>query len=150
MALAVAPVVLIATGDDGIHVDDTLTILSGTIQISESYEGLEGLHILVSGGEINRTAMDDGLNAAGGTDSSGFGGPRGNDMFGGASNGSIVISGGSIYMNASGDGIDAMVPWRSPVDTQLSVFPHKAIPQLWTMTPAQSLPVAPLSEPAAL
>lgn len=28
-------------------------------------------------------------------------------MFGGASNGSIVISGGSIYMNASGDGIDA-------------------------------------------
>lgn len=97
----------IKTGDDGFHADETLSITSGTISITESYEGLEGLHVLVSGGEIRLVSTDDGLNAAGGTDSSGMGGFRGNDMFGGASNGSIVISGGNLYINASGDGIDA-------------------------------------------
>ncbi len=102
----------IASGDDAFHADETLTITSGTIRITESYEGLEGLHILVSGGDITLSASDDGLNAAGGTDESGFGGQRGNDRFGGgmggsSSNGSIVISGGTVNITASGDGIDA-------------------------------------------
>lgn len=101
------------SGDDGIHADETLDILGGTISISESYEGLEALHIYVRDGDIDLVASDDGLNAAGGTDSSGFGGNRGNDRFGGgmgmggSSNGSINISGGNLYVNASGDGIDA-------------------------------------------
>ena len=107
----------IATGDDGFHADDTLTITDGIIDITESYEGFEGLHILVTGGDSKMVTTDDGLNAAGGTDSSGFGGDRGGDMFGrgggfggmgsSSSNGSIVISGGKIYAKASGDGIDA-------------------------------------------
>lgn len=103
----------IATGDDGLHADDTLNISSGTINITKSYEGLEGLRVEVSGGDITIYALDDGLNAAGGTDQSGFGGMRGNDRFGrggpggSSSNGSIVISGGKLYINASGDGIDA-------------------------------------------
>lgn len=102
----------IKTGDDGFHADDTLMITDGTIDITESYEGLEGLHIDIQGGAIKLVSSDDGINAAGGTDESGYGGHRGNDMFGGmgggsSSNGSITISGGSIYMNASGDGIDA-------------------------------------------
>jgi len=97
----------ISTGDDGFHADDTLSIVEGKISISESYEGLEGLHILVSGGCVDLVSSDDGLNAAGGTDSSGMGGFRGGDMFGGSSNGSIVISGGELHVNASGDGIDA-------------------------------------------
>lgn len=112
----------IASGDDAFHADDTLTVNAGTINISESYEGLEGLHIAVTGGDISLVASDDGLNAAGGTDSSGFGGDRGGDTFGNrggmggpgdmggmssSSNGSIVISGGKLYINASGDGIDA-------------------------------------------
>lgn len=102
----------IASGDDAFHADETLTITSGTIHITESYEGLEGLHIHISGGDITLIATDDGLNAAGGTDQSGFGGHRGNDKFGGmggssSSNGSIIISGGTIHITASGDGIDA-------------------------------------------
>lgn len=126
----------IASGDDAFHADETLTITNGTIDISESYEGLEALNIVVSGGNIKLVASDDGLNAAGGTDESGYGGTRGNDQFGGrggmggpggmdrpggmgspggmggpgsstASNGSIKITGGNLYVNASGDGIDA-------------------------------------------
>lgn len=105
----------IASGDDGIHAEEKLNVTNGTISITESYEGLEALDIAVSGGDISLVATDDGLNAAGGTDSSGMGG-RDNGMFGGggpggmmggSSNGSIVISGGKLHINASGDGIDA-------------------------------------------
>lgn len=102
----------IASGDDAVHAEETLTISSGTIDISESYEGLEGLNIAISGGTISIVSTDDGINAAGGTDSSGMGGR--DQMFGGgrnggmsAGNGSITISGGNIFMYASGDGIDA-------------------------------------------
>ena len=99
----------IATGDDAFHADDTLTVTGGTIEISESYEGLEGLHVVISGGGITLTATDDGINAAGGNDQSGAGGRDG--MFGGgmaaSSGGSVLISGGTLDVTASGDGIDA-------------------------------------------
>lgn len=103
--------VQIASGDDGIHAEQTLTITNGTIGITQSYEGLEALNIHITGGNIDLVATDDGLNAAGGTDSSGTGGR--DEMFGrpggmgGASNGSIIIDGGSLGIQASGDGIDA-------------------------------------------
>lgn len=105
----------IASGDDGVHAEETLEITACTMTITECYEGLEALHINVSGGDIDLTASDDGLNAAGGNDSSGmdgrdngnFGGPGG--MGGGmsAGNGSIVISGGKLHINSLGDGMDA-------------------------------------------
>ena len=57
----------IATGDDGLHSDDTLTITGGKIDISTSYEGLEAVFIEISGGEITLVSSDDGLNAAGGS-----------------------------------------------------------------------------------
>ena len=56
------------------HADDTLSISSGTIDITRSYEGLEGAKVLISGGKISIVASDDGINAAGGSDQSGFGG----------------------------------------------------------------------------
>lgn len=114
----------LASGDDAIHAEDTLTITSGKIDVSESYEGLEALHIKINGGDIKLVASDDGLNAAGGTDQSGTAGGR-DGMFGGgpggmggrpggggfggsaSSNGSIKISGGNIHIQSSGDGIDA-------------------------------------------
>ncbi len=106
----------IASGDDAVHADDTLTVTNGKMNISTSYEGLEATHIDVKGGDITLVASDDGLNAAGGTDQSGEGGR--DNMFGGgmgggfggmssSSNGTIVISGGTLYINSSGDGIDA-------------------------------------------
>ncbi len=99
----------IASGDDALHAEDTLTITGGDFEISTCYEGLEALHIYVSGGDIALVATDDGLNAAGGTDQSGGGGR--DFMFGGgfshSGDGSIVISGGRLYINSSGDGIDA-------------------------------------------
>ena len=109
----------IASGDDAIHAEDTLTITAGKIDISESYEGLEALHIDVQGGDIKLKASDDGLNAAGGTDQSGTtggrdgifgGGPGGMGGHGGMSsnsNGSIKVSDGNLYINSSGDGMDA-------------------------------------------
>ena len=106
----------IATGDDALHAEETLTVSGGTVNISTSYEGLEAHHITVSGGDIKLVATDDGLNAAGGVDSSGttggrdgmFGGGWGGGGFGsGSSDGSITVSGGRLYINSSGDGMDA-------------------------------------------
>jgi len=104
----------VATGDDGIHAEGTLQITGGTATISQCYEGLEALHIQLSGGDITLTATDDGLNAAGGMDQSGMGGRDPYDKGGrgpgggmGAGGGSIVISGGKLHITASGDGIDA-------------------------------------------
>lgn len=106
------------SGDDAIHAEDSLTITNGTITINNSYEGLEALAVSVSGGDISIQSTDDGINAAGGTDSSGTTGGRdamfGSDPRGGMggnmstnSNGSIIISGGTIFMYAKGDGLDA-------------------------------------------
>ena len=100
----------IATGDNGIHADENVTVSGGAITVTKSYEGIEGKSIDLTGGEISVTASDDGLNAAGGADSSGFGGPGfgGGDRFGTASSDVYIrIAGGKLYVNASGDGIDS-------------------------------------------
>ncbi len=102
----------IASGDDAVHADENLTVAAGTMNISESYEGLEAFHLEIQGGNITLTASDDGLNAAGGTDSSGTQGGR-DGMFGeggpesSSSDGTILISGGTLHITASGDGMDA-------------------------------------------
>lgn len=92
---------------DGMHADAQLTITDGEINITKSYEGIEGLSIAISGGNIALVASDDGLNAAGGNDQSGFGGPRQNDGFSSGSDCDISISGGVLQIDASGDGIDS-------------------------------------------
>lgn len=104
----------IKTGDDGVHGEQYLVITNCEMTISESYEGLEALHIQVDGGNITLTASDDGINAAGGTDGSGnggrdgqFGGRPGGPFGGGNGNGSITINGGTLQVTASGDSLDA-------------------------------------------
>lgn len=61
----------IHASDDGIHADSEVMITGGTIEIAQSYEGIEGLDIDISGGDITIVSSDDGLNAAGGNDASG-------------------------------------------------------------------------------
>ena len=101
----------IASGDDGIHADTDLTITNGTINISKCYEGLEAKNVVFSGGDVSLVSTDDGINAAGGVDGSGEGGRdqmTGSRFgMGGSSDGSVTISGGKLYIQASGDGIDA-------------------------------------------
>ncbi|MBQ7907381.1 MAG: carbohydrate-binding domain-containing protein [Clostridia bacterium] len=115
----------LSSNDDGIHADEIIEIYDGQIEIINSYEGIEALDIKLLGGSISIKASDDGINAAGGNDQSGFGGQFGaqdnfgrpggrpggmggmGGMGGSSSDGSITISGGTIYINASGDGIDA-------------------------------------------
>lgn len=99
----------LSTGDDGVHADEKLILSGGRVNVSESYEGLEGLSVEITGGDVTLVSSDDGLNAAGGTDQSGFGGFHGSDRFGsgGSSDSYIRISGGSITLRSSGDGIDS-------------------------------------------
>lgn len=97
----------ISTGDDGMHADNRLTLENGCrVNVTKSYEGLEAMYIDVNGGEISVTASDDGLNAAGGADGSGFGfGGQGGGF--GAGEGEITVNGGTLTVNGSGDGIDS-------------------------------------------
>ena len=92
-----------AAGDDGFHADNNLIINGGSITVSQSYEGLEGQKVTVTGGNIDITASDDGINAAGSSSSSSTGGRPGSSD----SNALITIGGGYIVVNASGDGIDS-------------------------------------------
>lgn len=98
----------IASTDDGIHADDTLVIDGGTIQITESYEGLEAYSMTINGGEITLKAADDGINIAGGNDSSNEQGMRGGDSFKEASLGdALTVNGGTLTVSAEGDGLDS-------------------------------------------
>ncbi len=96
----------ISTGDDGIHADTTVEINGGIIDIAKSYEGIESAVIIINDGNIHVVANDDGINVAGGNDSSGFGRP-GQGSFGSMGNYFLYINGGYIYVDSNGDGLDA-------------------------------------------
>lgn len=99
----------IRSGDDGIHSDDAVTIQNGSFSIPYCYEGIEGLSITVENGDFQITSEDDGMNAAGGMDSSGFGGfgRGGQDSFSSNSTSEIVINGGTFVVVSKGDCIDS-------------------------------------------
>lgn len=98
----------LSSGDDGIHADANLIIKGGTVNISKSYEGLEGMTVAISGGNICVKASDDGINSAGGSDTANPLRP-GRDPFAssGSADCSIVISGGYTVVDAYGDGVDS-------------------------------------------
>lgn len=101
----------ISSDDDAVHADENLQIDGGSIQILQSYEGLEGKSVVINDGTISLVSADDGINANGGADSSGFGGfGRGfeTDSFGNSETDIyIAINGGEITIDASGDGLDS-------------------------------------------
>lgn len=93
----------LAAGDDGVHADNDLVIgtkgASSTstprINITASYEGLEGTTVTVYSGDIDVAASDDGVNAANSTL-----GER-SDKY------AINIAGGDLYIDAGSDGLDS-------------------------------------------
>lgn len=99
----------LSSGDDAVHCDAALTIQSGTFTIPYCYEGIEGSSITIEDGIFNISSTDDGLNAAGGADSSGFGGFGGQpqDTFTADSDSFIVINGGTFTVVSSGDCVDS-------------------------------------------
>lgn len=93
----------LATGDDAVHADNDLVIgtkgASSTstprINITASYEGLEGTTVTVYSGDIDVAASNDGVNAASSTL-----GER-SDKY------AINIAGGDLYIDAGSDGLDS-------------------------------------------
>lgn len=96
------------TGDDAVHADTAVTIQNGDFTIAYCYEGIEGLSITIDDGTFDITSVDDGINAAGGADSSGFGGGRpGQEQFASSSDSYITINGGEFVIVSTGDCIDS-------------------------------------------
>ena len=93
----------LATGGDAVHADNDLTV--GTkgsastntprINITASYEGLEGTAVNVYSGDIDLVAFDDGVNAAN------------SDLGERSDRYAINIVGGDLYIDAGSDGLDS-------------------------------------------
>ena len=67
----------ISAADDGVHSDAALSVSGGSITISLCYDGLEGVTVDISGGMIDITSSDDGINAANGSSDSAHDGTDG-------------------------------------------------------------------------
>ena len=81
--------ITIYSNDDGIHADGDLSVNNASLNIINSYEGMEGRTVNILGGSISVVAKDDGIN---GTITSGA---------------AVRISGGMLYVYCGGDGIDS-------------------------------------------
>jgi len=78
------------------------------VTVTGSYEALESAVITISGGDLDLTASDDGINVAGGTDSSGQQGAGSRtDSFSTSGSYRLTISGGTTVVDADGDGLDS-------------------------------------------
>ena len=128
----------INTGDDGIHADKNLILGEKNakddlikINITKSYEGIEGAQIYIYSGTYRVIAQDDGINSAGDSTEECRGGvtPNNNNFGPGGNNNRpgglrnlrgkvrklqsqcaiyhMNIYGGNIYVNAEHDGLDA-------------------------------------------
>ena len=128
----------ISSGDDAVHADQYLILGKENndnslikMNITKSYEGLEGSNVYIYSGTYNIISSDDGINSAGDTDEECQPGGNGNHPGGGGPRPwrslsitkkprqnlrkrlaecytfHIYIYGGEIYVNAESDGLDA-------------------------------------------
>lgn len=67
----------LSAADDGVHSDAALSVSGGSINILLCYDGLEGVTVDISGGTIDITSSDDGINAANGSSDSAHDGTDG-------------------------------------------------------------------------
>jgi hypothetical protein len=88
----------ISSGDDAVHAEKLLQISGGDITVDNCYEGIEAEKVEISGGTMNVTSVDDGVNAADGT---------GGTSMQANYNCHIIIVGGSVTVSANGDGVDS-------------------------------------------
>lgn len=110
----------LSSGDDGIHGETVLDISGGETAVLLCYEGLEAKAIYISGGYLDITATDDGMNAGGGMMGMGPGMRPGaseeaetEDTDDAASDEAeniesvVRITGGTVLVNSGGDGLDS-------------------------------------------
>lgn len=89
--------VMISAGDDAFKAERELEIAGGSLTIENSLEAIEGQYITISGGTIQATSSDDGINATI---------PTGGDVDVAVDAG-LTITGGQLTLNVEGDGIDS-------------------------------------------
>lgn len=92
--------ITVKSGDDGVHADECVTVSDITLDIEESYEGIEGKKIIIESGDVTVNSSDDGINAADGS-------VEVTDIFAVQDGVGLEINGGNITVSASGDGIDS-------------------------------------------
>ncbi len=94
----------LSTSDDGLTATGTVTINDGSINIIKSYEGIEAQAFVMNNGGVWVVSSDDGINTAGGSDTS-----SNDDTPWGSTDtsASLTINGGYVYVNTSGDGLDS-------------------------------------------
>ncbi|MEV6348359.1 carbohydrate-binding domain-containing protein [Actinoplanes sp. NPDC051851] len=88
----------VSSGDDGVHAEGVVDISAGNVAVLRSYEGIEGLKVLISGGEVRATSQsDDAVNAS----------EEGVGEFEPAPNALIEVSGGTVIVDGGTDGLDS-------------------------------------------
>lgn len=86
----------IASADDGIKSETSVSLQTGTINVINSTEGMEAPAITINSGNISLKSSDDSFNATHGS------GGEGND------GSMLLINGGNVVVNTtSGDGLDS-------------------------------------------
>ena len=119
--------IAIRAGDDGVTVQNDegtgfFYMESGSLTVSECYEGIEAVCVTIAGGTLDLAPTDDGINATG-TGETGYirvsGGDiricnaAGRDADGLDSNGSIYLEGGSVFISLNGQGANLAIDYGS-------------------------------------